>query len=65
MTLAEKIKASKDFTFLTDEELSLAGLTIKSVDYGLWRLRQDGEFIEEGERFECNAIACKLIAKAI
>jgi hypothetical protein len=48
---------------LSDNDLKERGLTIKYVDYGLWQLRQDGEFLMEAERMDCNERAIEILSK--
>nr|DAI89507.1 MAG TPA: hypothetical protein [Caudoviricetes sp.] len=48
---------------LTDEELALSRLTIEYVDYGLYRLRENGEFLREGTETECLERASEILFK--
>ena len=48
---------------INEHMLTQRGLTIKYVEYGLWQLRQNGEYIMEGEKLACNNKALEIIKK--
>ncbi len=59
----EAIKEIFDIYLNTDDVLSLYGLTIKYHDYGLYQLRENGEYLMEGEETECLERASEIITK--
>ena len=59
----EARKLLLELFFISDEALASHGLTIKYVDYGLWKLRQNGEYLMEAERLHCNERAIEIIQK--
>ena len=60
-----KVEASKNFEFLTPEELGAFNMEIDGPDYGIYKLYVDGEFLTEGELFDLNKYACTLISKRL
>lgn len=46
---------------LTDEELSLTNLTLEYSDYGLYKLRQNGDYLMDGTETECLERASEII----
>lgn len=51
-------------TFIIGEgTLKNNGLTIEYEDYGIWKLRQNGEYLMEGEETDCYQRASEIIYK--
>jgi hypothetical protein len=53
----------KRLLFINDSDLATHGLTIDDEDYGLYKLRENGECIFEGEKIECHQRAFEIIQK--
>lgn len=51
-----------ELLIVSDSKLATKGLTIKNDD-GVWKLRQNGEYLTEGERLECNEVAFEILSK--
>lgn len=48
---------------LTDEELDMNGLSIEYIDYGLYKLKQDGDYLMDGTETDCLERASEIIFK--
>jgi hypothetical protein len=48
---------------VSESMLATQGLTIKYEDYGMWKLRQNGEYLMEGEKLECHQRAFEILKK--
>ncbi len=62
MDLQEKLKAVEAFEWLTEEELAVKGLTIKP-NHLYWVLRENGGYLQEGERFDVNRRALEILLR--
>lgn len=61
MKAEEALKEIFDTYLIEDSLLELHGLKIKYVDYGLHRLKQNGDYLMEGEKTECLERAYEII----
>jgi hypothetical protein len=57
----ELYDATLDILTLTDEKLLAFNLSIEHNGYGVWCLRQNSEYLMEGERIDCNRRAITII----
>jgi hypothetical protein len=52
-----------ELLIVSESTLATQGLTIKYEDYGIWKLRQNGEYLMEGEQVECYQRAFEILKK--
>jgi len=57
LTTEQSLKKIFEVYLITNTELNKKGLTIKYFDYGIWQLKQEGEFLMEGEKSDCQEMA--------
>lgn len=58
------IKEIFDTYLISDYALDLFNLSIEHCDYGIYKLRENGEYLMEGEETECYERASEIIKKA-
>ena len=46
---------------VSESTLNKYGLTIDYADYGIYKLRQNGEYLMEGEKLECHDRAREIV----
>lgn len=63
ITEIEARKLLLDLLILSEDTLATQGLTINHDDYGIWKLRQNGEYLMEGEQIVCHMRALEILQK--
>lgn len=63
ITYNEARKLLLDLFIVSESTLATQGLTIEYEDYGIWKLRQHGEYLMEDERINCNERAIEILDK--
>lgn len=63
ITAEEAMLQIRKTYLLTDEELSEEGLTINYHDYGIYQLKENGEYLTEGSETECLERASEILFK--
>ena len=63
LTAKQALEQIFETYLISDEILAEKGLTIKYFDYGMYQLKEDGEFLYEGEKSYCQERAMEILNK--
>lgn len=63
ITAEQALKEIFNVYLLPDNELKLYGLEVRHVDYGIYQLRQNGDYLIEGDKTYCLEQAKEIMDK--